>query len=190
MHIDLPYYQYCPGINLLHCYVQTESQGGENLLTDGHYVAQYMKENHPKEYAILTETDVEWSDVGVEDGNEFYKLYRLPVISLDKNGEVDRINFSIQQRGTHFVGDIDNAKPWYLAQQLFYNLSYKFAAKFKTKTGQMLVFDNIRLLHGRNAYHDNNNNVRKLIGAYFDWDEVYSRLRCLKMKLEGKPPSN
>lgn len=183
MHVDLPYYEYCPGVNLLHCLVQTKSAGGENLLSDCLYTAKYMKEHNPDEYKLLTDTEVEWSDVGIEHGNEFFKLYRSPVICLDSRGEVKRINFSVPQRGSHFPGPIETVKPWYKAHSLVYELSQNFAGKFKTKAGDILVFDNIRLLHGRNAYEDKSDNVRKLIGAYVDWDEIYSRLRCLKTKL-------
>ncbi|XP_023941064.1 gamma-butyrobetaine dioxygenase [Bicyclus anynana] len=183
MHVDLPYYEYCPGVNMLHCLVQTLGEGGENLLSDGHFAASYMKEHHPAEYKLLIDTEVEWSDVGVEHGNEFFKLYRSPVISLDRHGQIKRINFSVPQRGSHFPCPIEIVKPWYEAHNLFYELNKKFAAKFKTKVGDILVFDNIRLLHGRNAYEDKSDNVRKLIGAYLDWDEIYSRFRCLKAKL-------
>ncbi|XP_034830975.1 gamma-butyrobetaine dioxygenase-like [Maniola hyperantus] len=189
MHVDLPYYEYCPGVNMLHCLVQTVSEGGENLLADCHYTARYMKEHHPEEYKLLTDTEVEWTDVGVEHGNQFFKLYRSPVICLDRHGEIKRINFSVPQRGSHFPGSIETVKPWYEAHGLFYELNQKFAAKFKTKAGDILVFDNVRLLHGRNAYEDKSGNVRKLLGAYMDWDEIYSRLRCLKLKfcpVEGK----
>ncbi|KAG6441935.1 gamma-butyrobetaine dioxygenase [Manduca sexta] len=186
MHTDLPYYEYCPGTNLLHCLVQTASDGGENLLSDCHHVARYMKENCPEEYTLLTETEVEWSDVGVEHGNEFFKLYRSPVICLDSHGAIIRINFSIPQRGSHFPGPIEKVVPWYKAHSLFLNLNHQFSAKFKTQPGDILAFDNIRLLHGRNAYEDDTNNVRKIIGAYLDWDEIYSRLRCLKVKLRNE----
>ncbi|CAK1602581.1 unnamed protein product [Parnassius mnemosyne] len=185
MHTDLPYYEYCPGINLLHCLVQTTSDGGENILSDCHYVANYMKVHHPKQYEILTDTEVEWSDIGVEHGNEFHKLYRSPVICLDRHGDISRINFSIPQRGNYFPVPIEKVKPWYEAHSLFFELNRKFSAKFKAESGNILVFDNIRLLHGRNQYEDGRDNVRKLIGVYIDWDEVYSRMRCLKVKLEN-----
>ncbi|XP_026739149.1 gamma-butyrobetaine dioxygenase-like [Trichoplusia ni] len=186
MHTDLPYYEYCPGANLLHCLVQTASQGGENMLSDCHYTAEYMKVHHPDQYSLLTDIEVEWRDVGVEDGNEFFKLHRAPVICLDRHGEITRINFSIPQRGSHFPMAIELVKPWYEAHSMFLALNQKFAAKFKTKAGDILTFNNIRLLHGRNAYEDSENNVRQLIGAYVDWDEIYSRLRCLKIKLNNE----
>lgn len=190
MHTDLPFYEYCAGVNMLHCLVQTVSQGGDNVLTDCHYVAEYLKEHHPKEYHLLTNLEVEWSDIGVENGIEFYKLYRSPVICLDRHGQVERISFSVPQRGSHFIGDIEDVKPWYEAYTLFLELAHKFGAKFKSKAGQILVFDNIRLLHCRNGYDDADNNVRKIIGAYFDWDEVWSKLRCVKVRLEGIEPTN
>lgn len=43
----------------------------------------------------------------------------------------------------------------------------------------MLAFSNVRLLHGRTGYVDTDGDVRHLIGAYIDWDEIYSRLRVL-----------
>ncbi|CAH2050954.1 unnamed protein product, partial [Iphiclides podalirius] len=182
-HTDLPYYEHCPGVNLLHCLVQTESRGGENTLADCHYVAEYMRANHPEQYGLLADTQVEWRDVGVENGEEFHKLYRAPVVCLDGRGEVARINFSVPQRGSHFPGPIERVRPWYEAHSLFYELSRRFSATFKVEPGDILAFDNVRLLHGRNQYEDRDGNVRKLVGVYVDWDEIYSRLRCLKVKL-------
>lgn len=183
MHTDLPYYEHGPGTNILHCFVQTASEGGENLLVDGHYIAKYIKKNHPEEYRLLTEVDVEWSDIATEDGREFFKLTKAPIITLDKHGEVTRLNLSVSQRSSHFPTCIENVEPWYKAYKLMYELSRKFAGKFKSEQGDILVFDNIRLIHSRNGYVDNKNNVRKLFGAYVDWDEIYCRLRCLTVKL-------
>ncbi|XP_032529083.2 gamma-butyrobetaine dioxygenase-like [Danaus plexippus] len=189
LHTDLPYYEYCPGANLLHCLVQTNSKGGENLLSDCHYTARYMKQKHPDAYKLLTEVEVEWSDIGTEQGNEFYKLHRGPVICTDKHGDITRINFSIPQRGSYLPIPIELVKPWFEAHSMFFEFNTKFSANFKTKSGDILTFDNIRLLHGRNQYKDSAENVRKLIGAYVDWDEIYSRLRCLKVKLHPENTS-
>lgn len=80
LHTDLPYYEYKPGVNLLHCLVQTTSPGAFNLLTDGFYVANEMKQKYSDFYRILTQTLVDWCDVGNENGNYFHSLYRAPVI--------------------------------------------------------------------------------------------------------------
>lgn len=53
---------------------------------------------------------------------------------------------------------------------------------FSFRLGDILTFDNTRCLHGRTEYTDQGNNVRHLIGAYLDWDEIYSRLRVLTLE--------
>lgn len=80
MHTDLPYYEYKPGVNLLHCLVQTQSSGAFNLLTDGFWVANEMRQQHPEMFETLTRTLVNWWDLGKEDGNRFHSIYRSTVI--------------------------------------------------------------------------------------------------------------
>ena len=80
MHTDLPYYDYKPGCNLLHCIVQAKAQGGDNLLTDGFFVADVMRHNFPEYYKVLCETIVNWSDIGQEEENAFHSINRAPVI--------------------------------------------------------------------------------------------------------------
>lgn len=80
MHTDLPCYEYKPGVSILHCLVQSKSAGAANLVVDGFYVAEKLKKEYPAYYRILTETLVNWSDYGVEEGNAFQKVYRAPVI--------------------------------------------------------------------------------------------------------------
>lgn len=46
-------------------------------------------------------------------------------------------------------------------------------------SGDILAFSNIRLLHGHTGYVDKEGNVRHLVGAFVDWNEIYSRLRVL-----------
>lgn len=81
MHTDLPYYEYKPGTNLLHCLVQSTSEGGHNTIADGFYVAEYMKLHYPTYYEALAKTLVNWSDVGEENGVSFHSIFRAPVIS-------------------------------------------------------------------------------------------------------------
>lgn len=68
----------------------------------------------------------------------------------------------------------------------FVEILHEESVTFKTKEGDILTFDNLRLVHGRTKYEDNSDNRRHLIGAYLDWDEIYSRLRVLKFNLAEK----
>ena len=52
-------------------------------------------------------------------------------------------------------------------------------------TGDILCFNNRRTLHGREAFSVTKTSNRHLEGGYIEWDEVNSKLRVLKDKLEG-----
>lgn len=80
LHTDLPYYDYAPGATLLHCISQTKSPGAFNLLVDGFYVAERLKQEYPKAFESLTKTLVNWSDYGEDGGFRFEKIFRNPVI--------------------------------------------------------------------------------------------------------------
>ncbi|XP_058816035.1 gamma-butyrobetaine dioxygenase-like [Topomyia yanbarensis] len=182
MHTDLPYYDYLPGCNLLHCLVQSESQGGRNLLCDAFYVAELMREKHPKEFKILSETLVNWTDVGEDEGREFHSIYRAPVICIGRDGNLERINHSVPQRDSFFNVPLASVEPWYRALELFVGLIHREAVQFKTVPGNILTFSNVRMLHGRSGYTDTVANTRHIVGAFLDWDEIYSKWRVLKAK--------
>lgn len=137
MHTDLPYYDYAPGANLLHCLVQAKSEGAENLLTDGFYIANKMRNEYPEEFEILTRVLVNWSDIGQEDNIRFHSLYRAPMICLDYDGNIDRINHSIPQRDSFFTVRLKDVKLWYKALALFVELTYNEAVEMKTKEGKL-----------------------------------------------------
>lgn len=79
-HTDLPYYEYLPGVNLLHCITQTQSSGAVNYLADGFYAAERLKNENPKAYECLTKTLVNWCDYGEDNGFTFESILRYPVI--------------------------------------------------------------------------------------------------------------
>ncbi|XP_030378861.1 gamma-butyrobetaine dioxygenase [Scaptodrosophila lebanonensis] len=186
LHTDLPYYEYKPSVNILHCMVQTESRGGSNLLVDAFHIADRLRAEHPEDFERLKETPVDWNDIGSEDGREFHNIWRSPVICLDGDGRYTRINHSVPQRDSHFNVPLDQVLPWYESYARFVRMARADAHSFKTQPGDVLTFNNIRLLHGRTGYDDTEENSRYIVGAYLDWDIIYSRLRVLKKKL---PPA-
>lgn len=185
LHTDLPYYEYKPGVNLLHCLVQSTSKGGHNQITDGFYVAEQMKQKFPAYFKMLSETLVNWSDIGQENGNKFHSVFRAPVIMLDHDRKFARINHSVPQRDSFFTIPAEEVQVWYQAMQKFVQILHEETVVFKTQPGDILTFDNIRLIHGRTGYTDESSNTRHLIGSYLDWDEIYSRLRVLRKDLKS-----
>ena len=46
-----------------------------------------------------------------------------------------------------------------------------------SSTGDILCFDNRRVLHGRSGFELREGDARKLIGTYLRWDEIRSLAR-------------
>lgn len=61
---------------------------------------------------------------------------------------------------------------------------------FHLKSGQIAVFHNTRVLHGRTEFVTTagKSTARWLQGIYFDWDLIFSKLRVLHEKLGLKSP--
>lgn len=80
LHVDVPYYDQMPGINMLHCLSQSKSSGGGNTLVDGFYIANEVKRKYPEYFEILTKIHVNWCDIGIEEKERHHCLLRAPVI--------------------------------------------------------------------------------------------------------------
>eukprot|EP00099_Drosophila_melanogaster_P019551 NP_610868.1 uncharacterized protein Dmel_CG10814 [Drosophila melanogaster] len=180
LHTDMPYFEYLPGVTMLHTLEQSASPGGVNLLADAFYVAEVMRERYPEQFRVLCQTPVDWADIGSDGDLQFHNIWRAPVINLDAEGRCVRINHSIPQRDSHFSVPVEQVRPWYEAMATFVGLAHEHSCRFKTTPGDVLTFDNLRLVHGRTGYDDTDRNVRHILGAFVDWDIVYSRLRVLR----------
>jgi gamma-butyrobetaine dioxygenase len=68
----------------------------------------------------------------------------------------------------------------YAAMQLFHEVarSDRFQITFPFRPGDIVGFDNRRVLHGRDAFESTGH--RHLRGCYADHDDIYSRLRVLR----------
>ncbi|XP_071533091.1 gamma-butyrobetaine dioxygenase-like isoform X3 [Panulirus ornatus] len=185
LHTDLPYYEYKPGVQFIHCIVQYEGNGGESLVSDAVHVAQELKKLYPEKYHILTQTPVDWFDIGTDEVGEFYKIMHKPVICTDDTGEICRINMSQPQRDSFFSVPPEIVASWYDAMVTYHRLLSHphYCLQFKMIPGTILTFDNLRIVHGRTGYMSGGGE-RHVEGCYIDWDEVRSRRRVLEVKLE------
>ncbi|XP_069761392.1 gamma-butyrobetaine dioxygenase [Narcine bancroftii] len=185
LHTDYPALHHPPGIQFLHCIKQTEV-GGETIIVDGFHVANQLRRVNPKAFQILTSVLVDFTDTGV-DYCDFSLQSKNKIIDLDHRGNVVQINFNNATRDSVLDLPAEQVRPFLSALKDFVLLMYKPAnlVAFKMEPGNILTFDNSRLLHGRRSYISDDGGARHLEGAYSDWDEVMSRLRCLKQALYG-----
>ncbi|XP_004941389.2 gamma-butyrobetaine dioxygenase isoform X1 [Gallus gallus] len=188
-HTDYPVLQHPPGdldslqVQFLHCIKQTAT-GGESEIVDGFHAANKLKHQNPQAYQILTSTAVDYTDVGV-DYCDFAVQGKQRIIDVDYRGQAIRINFNNATRDTVFDIPAEEVRPFYAALKEFSDLLNSTEHKFtyKLKPGDIVTFDNWRVLHGRKSYQSGSEVTRHLEGAYADWDVVMSRLRVLRKRV-------
>ena len=176
-HTDLPYFEYVPGYQFLHCLIN-DAVGGISTSVDGFKVAKFLKENDTETFNQLTNTSVKFKDNDYTQNKT--RLYRSPIINLTDDGDFNDIRFNMGAMG---VLDIypNLMKKFYEAYRKFASLvqSDNYLIKFKLEAGDIFCFNNRRILHGRTEF-DPNSGPRHLQGYYIERDEILSRLNFLK----------
>ncbi|MFD2436636.1 clavaminate synthase family protein [Modicisalibacter luteus] len=174
LHVDLPNWRQPPDIQLLYC-LQNEAKGGESTFADGFTVAEILREESPEHFRILSETPI---DFRFQDEDHDIAV-RAPIIELNEDGKPLEIRFNNWIRDTLRL-PLHEVDAWYAAYRHFWQLLHdpRHQIEFALEPGQMIAFDNRRVLHGRRAF-DPNTGKRHLQGTYLDLDLLESRLRVL-----------
>lgn len=180
LHTDLSNQELAPGYQFLHC-LANDAVGGESVFCDGFAVAEDLRKADPDAFHILATVSIPFrfhdDDVDIRA--------RKAVINLDENQQVREICFNAHIAGV-FDLDADILESYYLAYQAFKQLTQQtdYQVKLKLKAGEMAVFDNRRVLHGRMAF-DPSTGYRHLQGCYVDRGEFESRLRKLSVQVQS-----
>ena len=176
-HTDNPYRNPVPCIQILHC-IENDVKGGNSTLVDGFTVTEELKERYPEYHKILTEVKVKYQfidkDVVLENWAE--------MIELDEDKNFKQVRFSPRLDFVPLI-DKDRLDIFYKARNKISELynSDKYRIEFKLLTGDLLMMDNYRLLHGRTSFNANEGN-RFLQGCYIDYDSTEGKIRHLKRK--------
>ena len=179
-HTDNPYRTPAPGVQLLHC-LTNQTTGGLSTLVDGLAVAHALRERDPEAFAVLTTTPVRFRfwDVDTE------LTASAPPIELDVTGAVRAIHMSPR---LDFVPLFEKPRldAYYRARRVFDHLlrDPSFEIKFLLNDGDLVMFDNARLLHGRTAF-DPSEGLRHLQGCYIDIDGPRSLYRVLRRRISA-----
>eukprot|EP00397_Hematodinium_sp_SG-2012_P018474 GEMP01018927.1.p1 GENE.GEMP01018927.1~~GEMP01018927.1.p1 ORF type:complete len:639 (+),score=173.85 GEMP01018927.1:128-2044(+) len=178
-HTDNPYRDPNLGFQLLHMLQPTNCGGGFTTFCDGFAVAKRLQARSPKKFALLTQIPhpFTYSD---RDLN-VHLTCSVPVINCDADGTLTRIAFNNRSAAAicPTVLPFEDIEPYYDAWSAFDTLanSDEFVLKIALEKGDLVIFDNTRVLHGRTAFSsDAALPVRHLQGCYIDKDAVLSRL--------------
>ncbi|MEP3349316.1 MAG: TauD/TfdA family dioxygenase [Marinomonas sp.] len=177
LHTDLPNQETPPGYQFLHC-LANESEGGESIFVDGLRVAEELRSQCPDHFKILAEQAIPFR---FHDQEHDIRQHH-PIINLDNFGNIIEIKYNAHLADVFDV-PANLMHEYYLAyRNLMARLrDERFGIQFKLQAGQMVVFDNRRVLHGRNKFEDSTGR-RHLHGCYVDRTEFQSRLRVLAQK--------
>ena len=176
VHTDLPYREVAPGIQLLLAVV-VDVAGGETTLVDGYAVAEQIRSSDPAAWELLT--TVEFSYPFVRDDVEL--VGRAPIIGLHPDGRYHQIRRAPDLVGSPFLADAAQAPALYAAVATWSSLVDDPAneVRIALRPGDLLAFDNHRLLHGRTAFELGAHGRRRLIGCYLDVEDLRSRRAVL-----------
>jgi gamma-butyrobetaine dioxygenase len=177
-HTDNPYRSPVPGIQLLHC-LANETTGGLSTLVDGFAVARTLERDEPQAFKILSTTPVRFRYVDADTE----LTASAPPIELDVAGGLRAIQFSPRLDFVPLFAP-ERLDAYYRARRLFDHRlrAPDFEIRFLLKTGDLVMFDNCRLLHGRTGF-DPGEGLRHLQGCYIDMDGPRSRYRVLRRQL-------
>ncbi len=177
-HTDNPYRTPVPGIQLLQC-LQNETSGGLSTLVDSLAVAAQLKREDPEGFALLGRVPVRFE---YRDADTWLVAVK-PMIEVDGSGEMTGVHYSPRLDDIPLMPDIDTRR-YHRARKRFGLLLEDplYELRFKLDPGQMMMFDNNRVLHGRSAF-DPSEGHRQLQGCYIDRDGPRSLYRVLQSRV-------
>lgn len=140
LHTDGPYFEAPLQHQVLHCLVQSKT-GGESFLADGLAAINALSDRNPVAEQILRQTLVRFCYESAEtlrphiDGTSIFFSNRVDGVLLDDYKELD----------AYYHARSELVKEMYCDE---------FAIRFRMDPNDMLIFDNRRILHGRDAFSE------------------------------------
>lgn len=189
LHMDLAYYESPPGLQLLHCRAFDACvAGGESVLLDGLEAAALFAAVQPRHSAALAAIPATFIKEHFARERPVCMRYRRPHIALGAGGDVTGLFWSPPFEGP-LCAPPEDVPRYYAAYAAFDAfLAEQLDARgwtFRLRPGEVLTFNNRRLLHGRAAFAPNGG-ARLLQGCYVHIDEFASRYATLAREHGGE----
>jgi alpha-ketoglutarate-dependent taurine dioxygenase len=179
LHTDNPYREPVPGFQALHALIASPD-GGDSVFADGFALAERARAADPEGFSLLTQTPVSF-----HYRSKDAELYaERPLIQLSCRGEVSAVHYNSRSIAPLHLAPRE-AAAFYAAYRRFAALlrDPKYQLKFRLADGDLVVFDNQRILHGRTAF-SSARHARHLRGCYLTRDSVYSTTAVLRRELD------
>jgi len=168
-HTDSTYSLDAPGLQILLC-MEYDATGGDSIMVDGFRVAHQLQQDDASLYAALGQIEV----TGIYKGDGSNLQACRPILRHDHEGRLIQVTFNNYDRAPMRLAEPQMTQLYSGIRYLdtLFNSS-NFQWRYQLEPGEMLVFDNWRLLHGRGAFHGK----RRMAGAYLNREDYLSALR-------------
>ncbi len=168
------------GIMLFHCLKPDPSGGGASLFVDGIGAAEALRHSDPDAFRFLTTTPLVWA---AERNPEERFRTRGTVIVTDSQGVVRGVRVSDRTMPPVDLPE-DKIEPAYRALRAISEALYASERIFERllQPGDMVVFDNHRVLHARRAFNPDAGE-RHLQQVSIDREEFHNVFRQLAEQL-------
>lgn len=172
-HTDTCWRQTLVGLLLMHC-LKAHPEGGRSMLVDGFAVAGRLRADFPEDFALLSTVPIGFGAV-VGERDDWRATGR--VISVAADGLVEGIRYNGNSIDRLDVPD-ELVEPMYAALERFESILYDRDLWWRPllSPGDLLVIDNHRVLHGREAF-DAAAGVRHLECCNVERDDFHNRYR-------------
>lgn len=170
LHQDLLYLQPSPNIQVLHC-MENSCAGGESLFSDGERVGRLL---WPFANSSPIMSPLKDYPVPYQYNKHGYHYYRQRTV-LDDSHKFNGVYWSPPFQGKHEAAKQD-FKSWIKPARIFEELINDESAIYKEKMepGECVLFDNLRVMHGRTAF-DAAGGSRWLRGTYIAGEDFLSK---------------
>jgi trimethyllysine dioxygenase len=170
-HTDGTYMHEAPGLQMF-CCTERNGTGGESVVVDAFAIAETLRTDYPADFDVLTKVSVpgHYIEPGVE-----LRTSR-PAIRLDGSGAVIQISMNNYDRSPMHLPPAE-METFYRAYGRLHDLANDRSRwkSIRLEAGDVLVNDNWRVLHGREAYTGG----RRFVGCYLGHEDLESRIRTL-----------
>ncbi len=177
-HNDLSTREYIPGVQILFC-LKNSVKGGKSTLCDGYAIAKEINQKNKDVFKLLSNYQIDFANKS--DTSDY--RYSSPLFFHNKQGKLNEVRWTNWLRSP-LRGSLSKMEKFYNAQKLAYKYSdnKKFKIEIKLNPGELLCFDNRRVLHGRTSFNSNTGE-RWLRGCYMEREEIFSAIRVLQRKI-------
>ncbi|XP_017847466.1 trimethyllysine dioxygenase, mitochondrial [Drosophila busckii] len=172
-HTDNTYFCDAAGLQALHC-IEHAGTGGENFFVDGLHVVRELQRRYPAAYELLCRVNVPAEYI--EEGQ--HHRHTAPIIRIDPlTGELLQLRLNFYDRAVFNTLPQREMSQFYASVRQLQQIVREQEQQWflKLQPGSIVIFDNWRVLHGRNAYTGR----RTMSGAYVQRTDFQSKARVL-----------